>query len=812
MRFTSRNDLPPSELIAGRREVVDLCRYLDLRAQEGAAIGMDTETDGLSRDGLDVEVHYLCLADDRRRIAVPVSMEHRGNLEPIAKMLEDTQHRHATFNCIYDWNALYGTTRWKRGWDRPLHLENCLADGLKLFCLFDEEGEDTHRERGLKARARFWINLPMNSFDHILNKGGILKAMEQNRAKALDYCTRDAWAHLGVVLTGIEITKQMPWCMECPECGKPAFTEDRGTGRFKCRDHGWIRGKMLTMWDWHRRLDIPLMRELQRIQLRGIPVDTEYLEGCVDPLRTELARALRSFQAAASAAIKARGGEPVEVHPGSDKQMRRYLFEDKDVDGNVVGLGLPVASRTKTGGASVNNKSINKLIVKHNPPGATELLRYRAIEKLLSTYVVGFLDRVWDKTGRIHGKLRPVTVTGRLASADPNLQNLQRDSIIVETSPPVPPPPPAEVSAMLGTNDPDRIEEFLAQSQFQSEIIDVNIRRAVRADPGKKLICCDYSQLEVRLTAMESGDPDLIRVLNDGLDMHCYTASRAFEKALHGLTYEDFLEVKKFSDGKPELRMDFFSRLRDMEHEKQIEEAVAPRLATLASSADRQENLKALFDALSYASVEEIPEEILDAALRCLGLRDKEIANLRTAAKRAVFGIIYGIGPTGLAVQITEATGVVTSPQEAKPLIESIMHDIFPGIGRMVNRLHASARRFGYVRTACGRYRHPSGITSGDGAKVARACRQAQNAPIQGAAADVVQIAMLSVALDEQLHRLGLEMIDQVHDEILSEVPEEHAEEALELKIHIMETSHGLDTPVPLTVTGDVADTWVEAK
>ena len=224
MRFTSLTNLPPSEYISEYDDVLSLCEYF---SKTDGGIGFDLETDGLDYDGLGVRTHYLCLADERRRLAVPLTGEHSRNLGPVLRLLEETQHRHCGFNVQFDWHSLYGHQRFALGRKDPLLLTDCLADGMKLFLHFDEEGEDTYRELGLKARARHYLNLPMNDFDKILHSGGIVKAFEENFDMTLDYCTRDAWAHLGIVMLGIEITKEMPWAAQCPECGEPMFQKKR---------------------------------------------------------------------------------------------------------------------------------------------------------------------------------------------------------------------------------------------------------------------------------------------------------------------------------------------------------------------------------------------------------------------------------------------------------------------------------------------------------------------------------------------------------------------------------------------------------
>jgi len=191
-----------------------------------------------------------------------------------------------------------------------------------------------------------------------------------------------------------------------------------------------------------------------------------------------------------------------------------------------------------------------------------------------------------------------------------------------------------------------------------------------------------------------------------------------------------------------------------------------------------------------------------------MGLRDKELRDFRQAAKAAIFGIIYGIGPSGLAVQITNATGKRCSPEEAKPIIESIKHEAYPGIGIMVERLKKTVKAWKYVRTLMGRYRHPAGAWSGNNRRIARMQRQAGNSPIQGLAAGIMQVVMIELHNHPVWKKMEAKIVMQIHDELLSLTRSRFAQEALDLKLRIMETAHRLETPVPLIAEGGYAKMW----
>ena len=143
----------------------------------------------------------------------------------------------------------------------------------------------------------------------------------------------------------------------------------------------------------------------------------------------------------------------------------------------------------------------------------------------------------------------------------------------------------------------------------------------------------------------------------------------------------------------------------------------------------------------------------------------------RRNAKTINFGLIYGMGAQKLAREI----GVKLA--EAKKFTERYFANL-TGIRDFYARTEEHARRDGYVTTIAGRRRPLPGINSGNAQEQALARRQAVNTVIQGSAADIIKLAMLSVWRDEELKKMGARLILQVHDELLLEVPKEHAQEA----------------------------------
>lgn len=217
------------------------------------------------------------------------------------------------------------------------------------------------------------------------------------------------------------------------------------------------RGQMSLLRD----LELPLIPILRRMEDVGIAVDLDVLGELAVELRRELERL--------ESEIYELAGEEFNIN--SPKQLQVVLFEK---------LGLTPGKKTKTG-YSTSTQVLAALAAEHLLP--VRVLEYRAVSKLLSTYVEA-LPPLVGGDGRLHTTFnQAVTATGRLSSSDPNLQNI---------------PIRSETGG--------------------------RIRAAFVAGKGRLLISADYSQVELRILAQMSGDEELIRVFEEGGDVHTRTA------------------------------------------------------------------------------------------------------------------------------------------------------------------------------------------------------------------------------------------------------------------------------------------------
>jgi len=220
-------------------------------------------------------------------------------------------------------------------------------------------------------------------------------------------------------------------------------------------------------------IELPLIPVLIEMELNGILLDKEVLREQAKELETLATQLLQDIFHLAGQ----------DFNPNSPKQVAYVLFEK---------LKLPVLRKTKTG-PSTDAYVLQELAGLHPLP--EKLLAYRELEKLLSTYVKKLPEYINPKTGRVHTTFQQhVTVTGRLSSTDPNLQNIP-------------------VRSELGGQ----------------------IRKAFVAPPGRVLIGADYSQIELRVLAHLSGDEGLIGAFERDEDVHARTAATIFNIPLESV-------------------------------------------------------------------------------------------------------------------------------------------------------------------------------------------------------------------------------------------------------------------------------------
>ena len=192
-----------------------------------------------------------------------------------------------------------------------------------------------------------------------------------------------------------------------------------------------------------------------------------------------------------------------------------------------------------------------------------------------------------------------------------------------------------------------------------------------------------------------------------------------------------------------------------------------------------------------------------DTAARVFGVPASEVTpEQRSKCKMVNFGIIYGISAFGLAQRLKITRG------EAAELIDTYFK-LYPAVRKYMDDAIAKARETGYAVTLLGRRRTLRDIKSRNATARMAAERDAINTPVQGTAADMIKLAMVRVSRALKAAGLKAQMVLQIHDELLFDVPKDEVEKVKEIAVR--EMSGAMDLGVPLEVSVGVGANWLEA-
>jgi DNA polymerase-1 len=400
-------------------------------------------------------------------------------------------------------------------------------------------------------------------------------------------------------------------------------------------------------------VEMPLIRVLAEMEYAGFKIDAENLFHYSQVLKNEINTCESEIYKFAD--------EKFNIN--SPKQLGEILFEKLKISERI--------QRTKTKQYSTGEEVLVKLIDKH--PIVNKILEYRAMQKLLNTYVDAIPGLMDKDTFKIHTSFEQAWVsTGRLSSKSPNLQNI-----------------------------PIREERGK------------EIRKSfVPKDDHHILLSADYSQIELRLMAHLSNDENMIKAFTNSEDIHTSTAAKIFKISENDVTPE-----------------------------------------------------------------------------------------MRSRAKTANFGIIYGISSFGLSQRLNisraDASILISGYFESYPKVKDYMENVIK-----------SAKEKGFVETIMGRRRYLPDINSVNAFVRGVAERNAINAPIQGSAADIIKLAMVKIQ-DRLRDDLETSMILQVHDELIFDVNISELAQVQDIVKYEMENAVKLN--VPLLVDIGIGKNWLEA-
>ncbi len=382
-----------------------------------------------------------------------------------------------------------------------------------------------------------------------------------------------------------------------------------------------------TLYDYYQVIEQPVIEIIKHIEESGIHVSADMLHIQSKKLH-EIIDGLEKL---------IYNSADDEFNINSPKQLADIIYDK-------LGLGEKI-KKTKTGQRSTNMEMLNSMRNEHEI--INNIIKYRELHKLVSTYIDTLPDYIKDD-GKIHSKLiLNGAATGRFSSEHPNLQNLPAKS---------------------------------------GEAIE--IRKSFMAAQGHKLLSLDYSQIELRLAAILSGDEALLQIFRDGIDVHAGVAALVYNKEAREITNDE-----------------------------------------------------------------------------------------RRHAKAINFGILYGMGVNALKDSMGVERAVA---QEFYNKYKERFYVLMNYLDDVKRRAEAT----GYTETLFGRRRQIPLLKSKLPFMRAQGERIAINAPVQGAGAELIKLAMIDVY--KYIQNKNIKIIMQVHDELIFEVKENDNTSATEIK-NIME-------------------------
>ncbi len=446
-------DLPPAEI---RYETVTTEAALDAwlrKLVDAPIVAVDTETTSL--DPMLAELVGISVSVEAGEAAyIPVA--HRG---PDVAGLENHGQlsRELVLGKLRAW--LEDPSRLKLGqhlkYDSHVFMNHGITlRGIAHDTMLESYVLASYRNHGMDSLAERLLNLKTITYEEVCGKGASQIGFDQiDLQRATEYAAEDADVTLRLhrkMLPQLERTEGLKYVYE--------------------------------------QIEIPVSVVLQKIERNGVLIDADKLAAQSADLGQRMMEAERAAHEAA--------GQPFNL--GSPKQIGEILFNQ---------MQLPVVKKTASGAPSTDEEVLQKLAEDYPLPKL--LLDYRGLSKLKSTYTDKLPKMVNPRTGRVHTSYGQATaVTGRLASTDPNLQNI-----------------------------PVRTEEGR------------RIREAFIAGPGNVIVSADYSQIELRIMAHISGDDNLLRAFANGEDIHRATASEIFAVEREAVTSEQRRYAKVINFG-----------------------------------------------------------------------------------------------------------------------------------------------------------------------------------------------------------------------------------------------------------------------
>ena len=715
--------LPRLELVTEEKRIKE---YFD-KAISNGILAIDTETNGLDR--IDGKIAGLCLyTPGEKGIYIPIGhtsymtgAEYKKNVSTKIIQREFNRCRNVRYilhNAKFDMHILH----WMVGVDIVPYWDTMIAANLL----------DENEPHGLKALYQKYV----------------VGAEEEKKV-----------ASFSSLFNGIEFNKIPPEVGYMYAAFDPIMTYDLykfqelylTKGTYECDIKGLER-----VADVFRNIEMPVIEVVFNMEVQGVDIDTElasklkaeytgYMTRAEEKFHTELNKLepfinkLRVTSPAKYEKIK----DGIDI---SSPQQLAILFYD------VLGFVSPDNRKPRGTG--------EEILKSFQHPITDAILEYRAMAKLLSTYIDAIPEHISKRTGKLHANFNQYGAkTGRFSSSDPNLQNI----------------PSQKKKLSDGT------------------VIDAghDIRQMFIAGEGQVIVGGDFSQQEPRCLAHMSGDESMIDAYKHGKDLYATMASKVYK-----VPYEDCLEFRPNGAVNPEgkaRRTSMKPILLGIMYGRGI--ASIAEILNI-SVKDAQAIVDDFYDA--FPKVKQFVQDSQDFA-RDYGFvttawgRKRRLPNMQLdliEVKRNTTAISDSFNPLDFSQTVNED--------------DEVEDEVYYKYLKLMNRAYGKeakqrvkdlAKQEGYDIIDNGGY-------------IADAERQCVNSIIQGSAADMTKLAMNKIFRDEELNRLGYKLIIPVHDEVLGVCPKENAKAVAERLEYIM--IHVVDGffAIPMKTDIEVTERW----
>lgn len=715
--------LPRLELVTEEKRIKE---YFD-KAISNGILAIDTETNGLDR--IDGKIAGLCLyTPGEKGIYIPIGhtsymtgAEYKRNVS--TKIIQREFNRcgnvrYILHNAKFDMHILH----WMVGVDIVPYWDTMIAANLL----------DENEPHGLKTLYQKYV----------------VGAEEEKKV-----------ASFSSLFNGIEFNKIPPEVGYMYAAFDPIMTYDLykfqelylTKGTYECDIKGLER-----VADVFRNIEMPVIEVVFNMEVQGVDIDTELASKLKAEYTGYMTRAEEKFHVELNKLEpfinKLRVTSPAKyekIKDGIDissPQQLAILFYD------VLGFVSPDNRKPRGTG--------EEILKSFQHPITDAILEYRAMAKLLSTYIDAIPEHISKRTGKLHANFNQYGAkTGRFSSSNPNLQNI----------------PSQKKKLSDGT------------------VIDAghDIRQMFIAGEGQVIVGGDFSQQEPRCLAHMSGDESMIDAYKHGKDLYATMASKVYK-----VPYEDCLEFRPNGAVNPEgkaRRTSMKPILLGIMYGRGI--ASIAEILNI-SVKDAQAIVDDFYDA--FPKVKQFVQDSQDFA-RDYGFvttawgRKRRLPNMQLdliEIKRNTTAISDSFNPLDFSQAVNED--------------DEVEDEVYYKYLKLMNRAYGKeakqrvkdlAKQEGYDIIDNGGY-------------IADAERQCVNSIIQGSAADMTKLAMNKIFRDEELNRLGYKLIIPVHDEVLGVCPKENAKAVAERLEYIM--IHVVDGffAIPMKTDIEVTERW----